>query len=454
MEEASMPPNILLYICHDAGRCVSPYGYDTFDTPHFARLAATGVRCANHFCTFPVCSPSRAAIVTGRYPHQNGVDGLVGPDRGFAFHPGEVHAARRFADAGYESVLCGQVHETDDCTTLGFERFLCGPGTAYNDGGDLLDYGAGIAAWLAARDAGRPFYLQLGSSDVHRQWTKRAAPDDRLGIWRPPWLHDTAEVRRDVAEFQGGVKRLDEGLGRILAALDRAGVADQTIVAMTTDHGADFPLAKSTLRDPGIETYLFLRYPAGGWGAGRVVDELISNVDLLPTLLEAAGLPVPGVMAGRSFLPLLTGADHRPREAVFAEKSFADRYDPRRCVRTRTHKYIRYFELDSCCNVRPATVERLGQCRLPWLRIESEALYDLAADPGETTNLAGEPGQAAVLADLRGRLARWMRDTGDPLLHGPMESPAYRRRRRELAAALADPLPPAAVAPDRMEETP
>ena len=269
-------PNVLLYICHDAGDCVSPYGYPTFDTPNFERLAADGVRFANSFCTFPVCSPSRAAIVTGRYPHQNGVDGLVGRQRGFAFHEGETHAARHFAGAGYESVLCGQIHESDDCTTLGFERFLCGPGTEYNDGGDLLTFGQGIADWLASRDASRPFYLQIGSSDVHRDWAKRAEPDDRLGVWQPPYLHGTEEVRREVCEFQGAIKRLDQGLGYILGAIDDSGVAENTIVVVTTDHGADFLMAKSTLRDPGLRTYLFMRPPCRwvGAGAGRGGDDL------------------------------------------------------------------------------------------------------------------------------------------------------------------------------------
>ncbi len=424
-------PNVLVFVSHDTGRCIAPYGYSTFHTPACDRLAAEGLRCAQAFCTSPLCSPARGSLFTGRYPHQNGVDGLVGRHRGFAFHAGERHAARVFGDAGYESVLCGMVHESDNCQSLGFEGFLAGPGEQHNDGGDLLTFGEHIASWLSTRDAQRPFYLQIGCSDTHRQWTKRAQPDRSLGIWQPPYLTATEEVQEEVAEFQGGVRRLDEGIGRILQALDEAAVADETLCVFTTDHGADFPNAKGTLRDPGIEVFLLLRYPP--WGAGRVLDPLISHVDILPTLLAACGIPDEAQIAGRSFLPLLTGAgDDQAREAIYACKTYQDQYDPRRAIRTTRWKYQRYFSLQPYSDLRKATIERQHQIAYAGSTFgHPEELYDLSLDPQERQNLAEDPEHRDTLEDLRRRLALWMRSTNDPLLDGPVECPAYRRYREE-----------------------
>lgn len=429
-------PNVLVFVSHDSGRCVSPLGYDTFDTPNCERLAAEGVTLTRAFCTTPLCSPARGALLTGRYPHQNGLNGLVGDHRGFRLHESERHAARLFADAGYESVLCGQVHESNDCTTLGFQRFLCGPGEKHNDGGDLLDYGRGIGEWLAGRDTGRPFYLQVGCSDTHRDWRKRAEPDSSRGVWQPPYLEPLPDVADDVAAFQGGMKRLDEGIGGILDALDRAGVADTTMCVFTTDHGEDLPSAKGTCYDPGIGVFCFLRYPRGGWGAGRRFDELVSHVDILPTLLEACGVDAPDNLAGRSQLARLNGdADEPVRDAIFAGKTFHDGFDPRRAVRTQRWKYICYLELVAGRDVRHATFNRQHQMLRPTHPAGPEELYDLEQDPHELHDLAGDPDHADVLVAMRHRLAEHMKATEDPLLHGPISSPRYEQVRAQLREA-------------------
>lgn len=429
-------PNILLFVPHDTGRFVSPYGYGTVHTPHCEQLAAEGVRCANSFATCPLCSPSRASMVTGRYPHQNGVMGLTRwGTGGWDLYPTERHAAALFGDAGYESVLCGPLHETQDCHRVGFEQTLCGRG-GHNGGGDLREYGAALDSWFSARDSSRPFYLQLGSHETHREWTANdVEPDTSNGLWKPPYLADIPEVRQDMAEMQGASRRLDEGLGGVLAALDRSGQAENTIVVFTTDHGIDLPRAKGTFYDQGIETFLFLRYPA--WGSGRVLEPLISNVDLLPTLLEACGLGVLGNVAGRSFLPLLTDGDYTPNEAVFAEKTYHDSYDPTRALRTDRYKYIRYFEANIFQDLRLATMTNRhywpGGTR-SWLRQGVEELYDVQADPWEQHDLSQDAAHAEVLQELRVRLLRWMRETDDPLLNGPVPSPFYQQQLAEFLA--------------------
>jgi arylsulfatase A-like enzyme len=185
-------------------------------------------------------------------------------------------------------------------------------------------------------------------------------------------------------------------------------------------------MAKGTLRDPGLETMLLMRYPAGSWGAGRRTGALVSNVDVLPTLLEACGLEVPDRIQGDSFLPLLQGKRAKARDTVYAEKTYHDSYDPMRCLRTGRYKYIRYFEKSSHHRV-PGDIINGGASRDlgPVPRSGVEELFDLQADPNETRNLARDDAYGGICREMRLRLAAWMRSTGDPLLEGPVGSPFY-----------------------------
>jgi N-sulfoglucosamine sulfohydrolase len=176
---------------------------------------------------------------------------------------------------------------------------------------------------------------------------------------------------------------------------------------------------------------MIVRWPAGGLAGGTTVGAMVSNVDVLPTLLEVTGVPLPANLHGISFLPLLRGAAAVPRDAVFAEKTFHSYYDPMRAIRTRLHKYIRNFETSFSVEV-PGDVQLGRIYRTELQRYVSAVhpeveLYDLATDPLEQCNLAGQPEVAAIERDLDARLWRWMEETDDPLLEGPVPSPAYRR---------------------------
>lgn len=433
-------PNVILFISHDTGRFVSPYGYSTVDTPNCERLAREGVMFTQSYCTSPLCSPSRAALVTGRFPHQNGVMGLTGPlTGGFDLYPEERHASALFRDAGYQTVLCGFEHETPHWQRVGFDTSISGPGGWYNGGGDLRDHAGEMDHWFASREKNSPFYMQIGCHETHRGWTKfDTPPDDSKGIWQPPFLSDHPDVEREMAEQQGACKRLDDCLGQILDVVDKHQLRDDTIFVFTSDHGVDFPRAKGTFYDPGIGVFHFMRWPGGNWGSGRVCDSMISNVDILPTLLEACGIPVPKNSSGRSFLPLLNGGDYRPNEAVFAEKIYHDTYDPTRCVRTERYKYIRYFEACIFQDLRLATMtqQHYWPSQELWRRRTVEELYDLQADPDEMNNLAEDQAHAEVLAEMRKRLLTWMQDTDDPQLNGPIPSPYYQQQLEELKRTL------------------
>jgi arylsulfatase A-like enzyme len=420
----SRPPHIVQIACHDLGRHLGCYGAATVRTPNLDALAAEGVRFTNAFCTAPQCSPSRSSLATGRYPHANGVMGLAHDGFGWDLHPDERHVAALLAAHGYETHLFGLQHVTMHPERLGFARI--------HRRGLAPDVASDVEAMLSAASPATPLYLEINLEEPHRPYDQGGVrPDATLGVAVPPWLSDTPAAREEVAALQGAIHEADRAVGRILAALDTAGLAETTLVLFTVDHGVAMPRAKCTLYDPGIGVALILRWPAGGLAGGGTIDALVSNVDVLPTLLEAAGAPGPEDLHGRSLLPLVRGERYEPRDAVFAEKTFHSYYDPMRAIRTARHTYIRNFE--SCFLVEgPGDVQLGGIYRTELQRYVTAThpdveLYDLDADPLEISNLAGRPETAAIERELDARLWRWMEETGDPLLNGPVPSPAYRR---------------------------
>jgi N-sulfoglucosamine sulfohydrolase len=432
-------PNILIMVCHDLGRFLGCYSVPTVQTPHIDRLAGQGIRFTRAFCTAPQCSSSRASMYTGRYPHSNGVLGLTHGNFGWDLHPEERHLGQILRDSGYTTALLGIHHESrrlspeEVAARCGMDVLLP-PAT-----GERLSQQA--AALIEQRARGdQPFYLQIGFEEPHRLYAADEPdyegfigdyiqPDSSQGITIPGYLRNTPGGRAELAELQGAIRYVDRAIGQILGALDRLGLAENTIVVLTTDHGLALPRAKCTLYDPGIEAALIMRYPRRGWQAGSTRDALISNVDLLPTLLDLAGIMTHERVQGRSFAPLLDGAAYESRDAIFSEMTYHDYYDPQRCIRTDRYKLIAFFAaapafMDPTQSWRPRSdpvvPEQPALAFHPLIE-----LYDLDADPWERHNLAGDPAYAAVRRDLAARLMAWMRDTGDPLLAGAVTSPTH-----------------------------
>lgn len=431
-------PNILLYISHDSGRFCTPLGYDTVETPALERMAREGVTFTKTFCCTPLCAPARSAITTGQYPHKNGMNGLPGDILGawdMAPEGKARHLAAVLGENGYAPVLCGFMHESHDLFSVGFEEGIHGIGKSNNAGWALKGAAADMADWLDRKEAkgdDRPFYLQVGSHDTHREWTKDARPFSEKGIWKAPYLIDDPAIDGEMSEQQGAINEMDRGLGDILDMLDQRGLAESTIVVFTTDHGIDFPRAKGTLFDPGVETFLFMRHPQKKWEPGKRIDALTATIDLYPTLLEAAGIPVPEETHGVSLIPLLEGETEKTREKIYVEKTYHDNYDPMRGFRTDRYKYILNVDAQTLYDVRIATAPRYTWFKYPFHKKDREELYDLETDPVESRNLANEPEHKGLVERFRKELAEWMRDTDDPLLDGPMPSPYHLRRSREL----------------------
>ncbi len=433
-------PNILVIHCHDLGQFLGCYGVETVRSPNLDRLAAEGVRFANSFCSAPQCSPSRASIFTGRYPHCNGVMGLCHGEFAWDLHPEERHLGQILRDAGYTTAAVGVIHETrSGAARCGMQHRTrrAGAKQAADDAIKMLEQ--------FAQSPDKPFYMQVGSIEPHRLGGKDAhshdhmgflgdhlKPDVARGVTVPDYLRDTEGTRTEIAELQGAVHYMDAHFGRLLAAVDDLHLRDQTLVVFTTDHGYAMPRAKCSLYDPGLAVALIVRFPSRkGWHGGLTRSELVSNVDYLPTLMDVVGLPTPTNVQGRSLAPLLDRRDYTPRKEIFGEMTYHDYYDPRRCIRTETHKLIVNFSnapsfMDPSQSWRPRSDTVVPPNPALAYHPVTE-LYDLRNDPWEQKNLAEEPSQATVRKDLLARLRRHLTETSDPILTEAVVSPMHRK---------------------------
>lgn len=410
-------PNILYIHSHDTGRYIHPYGY-SMPTPNLQRLADEGVLFRNAFCANPTCSPSRAALLTGQTAHSSGMLGLA--HRGFAMADYSRHIVHTLRAHGYESALAGIQHIAATRgkaaeQTIGYDTYL---GNA-----DVAEMAA--CQFLDSRPE-EPFFLSVGFKETHRPYPKEHALDHPGRILPPVPLSDLPEIREDVARLRASVRILDDKMGQVLKALRRNRLAGRTLVICTTDHGIAFPGMKCCLTDGGIGVMLIMRGPAG-FSAGKVVDGLVSHVDVFPTICDVLGIEHPAWLEGVSFLPLLDGKTAEVREEIFAELNYHAAYEPMRGVRTGRWKYIRRYDnrdkpVLPNCDDGPSKSVWMEQ---GWEEIPppSEVLYDLLFDPGETHNLVRSKAHHEVLANMRGRLQRCMKDTADPLLDGPVAAP-------------------------------
>ncbi|MDP0494589.1 MAG: sulfatase [Verrucomicrobiota bacterium JB024] len=435
------PPNLIILHCHDLGQHLGCYGRNDSPSAAIDGLAAEGALFRYSFCTSPGCSPSRAALWTGYYPHQTGVFGLTHATFAWSMTGKGTHLARYLGDQGYETLLVGGYHEDDSVDKLGYGRICTrDEGLCFRPVDEL----AGVCEdYLARRreHRERPFFLSVGIFEPHRPFNYGGAtPVDEEVTSIPPYIpQDTPEgIAAAQSEFRalhGAIREVDAAVARILKALEASGEADNTFILFTSDHGLAMPRAKCSLYDPGIEVPLIVKGP--GIPAGAVRENLFSNVDAFPTLCELMGLPTPEGLAGKSFAPCLREGTPGPRTEIFAEKTYHRSYDPIRCIRTERYKYIVNFEVNTCYDAGSDILRSPIYCanarKYTSLRPIFE-LYDLEADPDEFDNLAGRAELAAVEADLRNRLVQWMRETNDELADRPVESPYYRKLRSELFA--------------------
>jgi len=473
-------PNVLIIHAHDLGRHSSVYGYGT-DTPALQRFAETATVFSNAWTTAPTCSPSRASLLTARYPHETGMLGLA--HLGFALERTDLHLSRRLRDEGYRTILSGVQHEVPDHRELSYETVVGGdPHAPYTPGFDPKGWddenaravvsflrsrgshsdGAGDGATRSGGTAARtgnsaartgrsgdaraanntagapPWFLFLGLFEPHRPFGDDDGAIDDRGV--PAGLPDAAEIRREYAAFRRAVARTDARIGTVLAALEDAGLDEETVVVVTSDHGIDFPRYKCTLSPGGLGIHLLIRRPGQN---GRIDSRVpVSNLDVVPTILELIGIDDRGGEAGgdtpwtaRSLGPLWNAPDLPVRSHLFAEMNYHVAYDPARSVFDGRYHYVVHSEgaMAVLPNIGDSPSKDLlfpdragGAAPLsPLLVPPRRALYDLWFDPLQNTNLLDDVSVAGTetaerLDDL---LVRWQTATGDPLLSGSVPAP-------------------------------
>ena len=409
-------PNILYIHSHDTGRYVQPYGH-AIQTPTLQRLAEEGVLFRKAFCGAPTCSPSRASLLTGRYAHCNGMLGLA--HRGFALHDYSQHILHTLRKVGYYSALIGEEHLSKAPNVSGYDRVS-----------KLEGYQAALVAPTASKwlNSGlpQPFFLSVGFFETHREFLKPSLLKDANYSLPPAPLPDTAQTRLDMGAFKRSARELDRGIAVVLDALDANGLAENTLVICTTDHGIAFPRMKANLTDHGIGVMLIMRGP-GAFSGGLVCDALVSQIDLFPTICDVLNIDAPRWLQGTSMLPLLRKEAEHIHDAIFAEVTYHAAYEPMRAVRTQRWKYIRRFDhhlgpvLPNCDDSPSKDV--LLQHGWRERSRPLEQLYDLVFDPNEACNMANDSSVGVVLEELRTRLDDWMQWSNDPLLHGPVAPP-------------------------------
>ena len=423
--------NVVLLIADDLGMDLGCYGNRVIRSPQIDALAATGTRFRHGFACVSSCSPSRASLYTGLHTHQSGQYGLAHSTHDFYTFRNVQSLPGLLRPAGYRSAIIGKLHVQ--------------PKEVYSwdveiGGGRNVPVMAQQAKKFIEECGEKPFLLVMGYTDPHRAAGNTfgndkpvpGVPDtqyDPKQVPLPYFLPDMADARADLADHYRSINRLDHGVGLMLDVLKELKRERDTLVIFLSDNGIPFPGAKTTLYDAGLNLPLIIKAP----GIKPAVSQaLVSWIDIAPTILACAGVQQPPVMTGRSLLPALGKEDQTGWDEVFGSHQFHEitMYYPMRMIRTRGHQYILNlahqlpFPIAADLYGSPTwqgVLERgdtmLGKRSLnQFLNRPREELYDLAADPDELKNVAGEAKYADVRADLRKRLRAWQEKTRDPWL--------------------------------------
>jgi N-sulfoglucosamine sulfohydrolase len=438
--------NILLITADDMdGRTPGAFGGPAGATPRLDRLAAEGMVFSRGHVAAAVCQPSRSAIMTGRWPHRNGAEGFE------PIHDGVGLLTEHLKAAGHLAGILGKVDHLQPVERFGWD--MARSMRELGMGRDPAAYGRSTREFLdRAAEQGRPWFLMANAHDPHRpfhggeqereKWSEEErrrypapsrvfGPDDADV---PGFLPDLPDIRAEYAEYLSSSRRCDDVVGAVLDALDLSGAAADTLVVFLSDNGMAFPFAKANCYLRSTLTPLIVRWPGVTTPGSKDAESFVSMLDLFPTFCDAAEVPTPSDVDGRTLLPLLRGDVEPSRERVFTvfhETSAKDRYEMR-CVQDARLGYIWNAWSDGEEQYRAENMQGLSwQAMLDAAQTDQavaartafyttrspEELYDLVDDPDCLHNLVQDPAHASVLADCRRHLAEWMTRTEDGL-HG------------------------------------
>ena len=382
------------------------------DTPQMQRIADMGMTFDRAFVASPSCAPSRASLLTGLMPARHGAE------RNHAHPRADIKKLPAYLqELGYEVAAFGKVGHYNQTADYGF------------DVAQHLGFHDDVAVdeaikWLNARESQKPLCIFIGTNWPHVPWPRLRTVNEQT-VLVPETHVDTPETRHARARYYEAIRIMDNELGRAFDAAYKK-LGENTLFIHTSDHGAQWPFSKWTLYDDGLHTPLVATWP-GKIARGSRTQAMVSWVDLLPTIVEAAGGEAGESIDGRSFLPVLEGETDSHRDHVFATHSGDGNFNvyPSRCVRDGRFKYIRNLHPEFQFNSHVTDVVNDSTYWPSWVeaaktdgdaarkvgryhRRPGEELYDLQADPQETNNLAGDERYAEQLAAMRGMLTEWM----------------------------------------------
>ena len=436
-EITPVKPNILLVLSDDqSAPHVGCYGNTDIKTPNLDKFAAQGMRFDRAYVTCPQCVPSRASIFTGRSPV------AIAMTRFSAPLPREIKTyPEALRNAGWFTGVAGRTYHMEGSagtpeTKAIFEKHKL---TTFIDRLDYVKTGGSnelafsqLREFLDLKPQDKPFFLQLCSNDPHRPLTMKGPElHDPSKIKLPAHYPDTALVRQDFAAYYDEIAHFDVFFGEVMAELEKRGLAENTLVAFMGDNGCSQFRGKGTLYEFGVHVPLVVRWP-GKVKAGSHTNELISGEDLAPSLLSAAGVPVPSEMTGKSFLNLLRGEAFDGRKFAFAERGAhgsglptnSANFDLGRMVVSKTHKLVYnatwqtpytpvdFFAEPFWKEIQTLHDEQKLSPKMDRLYFSETRpmfeLFDLETDPAELHNLFGNKDLAATELELKTALQEWM----------------------------------------------
>ena len=411
--------------CHDIGQHLGCYGFETVQTPNIDNLAEKGIVFRNSYSTSAVCSPGRGSLHTGRYPQSNGLMGLTHAPWWWRLNEDERHTAQILGERGYATYLIGFNHVDPDPKRLGYQHVP-----------KMVDKGeAGITKTavdiIESLSLDSSVFIKIGYHLVHRAFRNKA--DSTKGVFVPPYLANTKDMREDLSEFQADIKYFDKQIGDILTAINSSKISKNTLVVFTSDHGIPYPGSKWTVRRAGIQVPFIMYKPNTAFSNGKQYFDIFSNVDFLPTLLSFLKIERPDNLQGMDFMPLIEGQESAgPRKYAYAQYTTDMKRDNvSRCVITENYHLIRYFDqgrsIKIPINVHPqrfaSHLERMSsKAPRPFAQ-----LYDIQNDPFELYDIGSNEDFNAVKDELSSELLNWMKEVDDQLLVGPQKTPYYQK---------------------------
>lgn len=423
------PLNIIIITADDLGLQLGCYGDTIAQTPNIDRLAEGCMRFENAFVTQSSCSPSRSSILTGLYPHQNGQIGLA--NRGYSMFEGITTLPSVLKRHGYHTGIIGKLHVNPE-NLFPFDSAEKGTENTR----DVSNVAKQAETFF--KTAGpKPFFLYINYFDPHHKFIKQVK-----NIPEVPYTSKTVRAfdfqgissgtqLDSIAGYYNGIARVDAGIGMLMEKLSQAGLAESTLIIFVGDNGPPFARGKGSNYEAGLKVPLIVNWP-GISQKKTTSTALVSCIDIMPSVLEAAGVSPIKTLPGNSLSSLLKNKDSKWRKTVCAEFTTHTHlnYYPRRSIRNERYKLIVNLlpdrdnpligvDGDSAYEYSRDTVFYKTAIRKAFDVLRhppAEELYDLKTDPVEFHNLAGKPGFKNIQNELRTQLSAWRKETADPLL--------------------------------------